>query len=127
MDRRPKSAPALIALAVAALVPLAGCADATDAQPEDKTFEFAGKSLDVRSHGAPADLVAADRTDVKVTRWFDTSGKVGSVKESWELKDGVLELRAGCSGFANCDTKYRVEVPRGVAVLRDGRETDLKG
>ncbi|MFE7531654.1 hypothetical protein ACFU7Y_39015 [Kitasatospora sp. NPDC057542] len=127
MDRRPKSAPALIALAVAALVPLAACADAADAPPEDKTFEFAGKSLNVRSHGAPADLVAADRADVKVTRWFDTSGKVGSVKESWELKDGVLELRAGCSGLANCDTKYRVEVPKGVAVLRDGRETDLKG
>ncbi|MFJ9441889.1 hypothetical protein ACIRRH_08445 [Kitasatospora sp. NPDC101235] len=127
MDRRPKPAPALIALAVAALVPLAGCANATDAPPEDKTFEFAGRSLNVRSHGAPADLVAADRTDVKVTRWFDTSGKIGSVKESWELKDGVLELRAGCSGLANCDTKYRVEVPKGVAVLRDGRETDLKG
>ncbi|MGW3228011.1 hypothetical protein [Kitasatospora sp. NPDC001095] len=126
MDRRP-SAPVLLALAVAALVPLAGCADAMDATPEDRTFAFAGTSLNVKAHGAPADLVAADRQDVKVTRWFDTSGKVGTAKESWTLLDGVLELRAGCSGLANCDTKYRVEVPKGVAVLRDGRETDLKG
>ncbi|MFE4516522.1 hypothetical protein ACFRMQ_20295 [Kitasatospora sp. NPDC056783] len=127
MDRRPKSAPALLALVVAALVPLAGCADADDAKPEDKTFAFAGKSLNVKAHGAPADLVAADRTDVKVTRWFDTSGKIGTARESWTLQDGVLELEAGCSGFANCSTKYRVEVPTGVAVLRDGRETDLRG
>ncbi|MFJ6617242.1 hypothetical protein ACIQOW_06605 [Kitasatospora sp. NPDC091335] len=109
------------------LVVLAGCADAADATPEDRTFTFAGQRLDVRSHGAPADLVAADRTDVKVTRWFDTSGKIGSAKESWTLDAGVLELRAGCSGLADCDTKYRVEVPKGVAVLRDGRETELRG
>ncbi|MEU3570392.1 hypothetical protein AB0E96_18505 [Kitasatospora sp. NPDC036755] len=127
MDRRSKSVPALFGLVVAVLVPLVGCANAVDAAPEDKTFAFAGEKLDVKSHGAPADLVAADRPDVKVTRWFDTSGKVGGVKESWTLADGVLELRAGCSGLANCDTKYRVEVPRGVAVLRDGRETELKG
>ncbi len=127
MKRRPKSAPALIALVAAALVPLAGCADANDAKPEEKTFAFTGTSLDVRSHGAPADLVATDRQDVKVTRWFDTSGKLGDAKESWTLDGGVLELKAGCNGFANCDTKYRIEVPTGVAVLRDGRQTDLKG
>ncbi|MEU1286442.1 hypothetical protein [Kitasatospora sp. NPDC005856] len=127
MDRRARSGYGLVVLGVAALVSLTGCADAMDATPEDKTFEFAGRSLDVKSHGAPADLVAVDRKDVKVTRWFDTSGKVGSAKESWTLRDGVLELRAGCSGLANCDAKYRVEVPKGVAVLRDGRETELKG
>lgn len=127
MERRARSGYGTVVLVVAALVSLVGCADAMDAAPEDRTFEFAGRSLDVKSHGAPADLVAVDREGVKVTRWFDTSGKVGSVKESWTLEDGVLELRAGCSGLANCDTKYRVEVPRGVVVLRDGRGTELKG
>ncbi|MGW7448687.1 hypothetical protein [Kitasatospora sp. NPDC054795] len=127
MERRARSGYGTVVLVVAALVSLAGCADAMDAVPEDRTFEFAGRSLDVKSHGAPADLVAVDREDVKVTRWFDTSGKIGSAEESWTLEGGVLELRAGCSGLANCDTKYRVEVPRGVVVLRDGRGTELKG
>ncbi|GAA2991113.1 hypothetical protein GCM10010519_25940 [Streptomyces lactacystinicus] len=127
MERRARSGYGTVVLVVAALVSLAGCADARDAAPEDRTFEFAGRSLDVKSHGAPADLVAVDREDVKVTRWFDTSGKIGSAKESWTLEGGVLELRAGCSGLANCDTKYRVEVPQGVVVLRDGRGTELKG
>ncbi|MFE4395158.1 hypothetical protein DR950_23645 [Kitasatospora xanthocidica] len=127
MDRRTRTGYGPVVLVVAALLSLAGCADAMDAAPEDRTFEFAAQRLNVVSHGAPADLVAVDRKDVKVTRWFETSGKVGSAKASWELKDGVLDLRAGCSGIANCDTKYRVEVPKGVAVLRDGRETELKG
>ncbi|MFJ6379619.1 hypothetical protein ACIQI7_06340 [Kitasatospora sp. NPDC092039] len=112
---------------VAVFVSVGGCADAADAKPEDRTFGFAGKSLNVKAHGHPTDLVVADRADVKVTRWFDTGGKVGSVKESWTLTDGVLELRAGCSGLADCDARFRVEAPEGVAVLRDGRETELKG
>ncbi|MET8542499.1 hypothetical protein ABZW03_17860 [Kitasatospora sp. NPDC004799] len=117
----------MVGLVLAGLVVLAGCADAADAKPEERVFEFAGRSLNVKAHGHATDLVAGDRADVKVTRWFDTSGKVGTAKTSWTLEDGVLELRAGCSGLANCDAKFRVEVPKGVAVLRDGRETELKG
>ncbi|MFJ8628663.1 hypothetical protein ACIRD3_38275 [Kitasatospora sp. NPDC093550] len=122
-----KAAPALLALAVAALIPLTGCAKAGDATPEDKTFEFSGTSLDVKSHGIPTDLVPADRKDVKVTRWFDKGSKVGDTKETWQLENGTLELQAQCTGLANCDAKFRVEVPRGVAVTRDGKETQLKG
>ncbi|WP_031064688.1 hypothetical protein [Streptomyces sp. NRRL WC-3742] len=127
MLSRKKAAPALLALALAALVPLTACAKAGDATPEDRTFEFSGKSLNVKSHGIPTDLVPADRKDVKVTRWFDVGPKVGTTKELWQLEDGTLELRAGCNGLANCDAKFRVEVPRGVAVTRDGKATDLKG
>ncbi len=127
MVSRKKAVPALLALAVAALIPLTGCAKATDSAPEDKTFEFSGKSLNVSSHGIPTDLVPADRKDVKVTRWFDKGSKVGDTKEVWKLEDGTLELQAQCTGLANCDAKFRVEVPRGVAVTRDGKETDLKG
>lgn len=127
MVSRNKAVPALLVLAVAAIVPLTGCAKAMDATPEDKTFEFSGTSLNVRSHGIPTDLVAADRKDVKVTRWFDKGSKVGDAKEAWKLENGTLELQARCTGLANCDAKFRVEVPRGVAVTRDGKETDLKG
>ncbi|MFJ4597931.1 MULTISPECIES: hypothetical protein [unclassified Kitasatospora] len=126
MISRPKATPALLALAVAALIPLTGCAKASDAAPEDKAFEFSGKSLNVKAHGIPTDLVPADRKDVKVTRWFDKA-KVGDAKEIWTLEEGTLELQAQCTGLANCDAKFRVEVPRGVAVTRDGKETDLKG
>ncbi|MGW4383980.1 hypothetical protein [Kitasatospora sp. NPDC004531] len=125
MNRRPKLA--LLALAVAALLPLTGCADADEAEPEEKTFAFDGTSLDVKAHGNPTDLVPADRTDVKVTRWFDTGAQVGSKKLSWTLENGTLDLHAGCSGLADCEARFRVEVPRDVAVTRDGRATDLKG
>lgn len=121
-----KAVPALFALA-AALAPLTGCAAAGDATPEDKTFEFSGTSLDVKSHRIPTDLVAADRKDVKVTRWFDKGSKMGGSKETWQLENGTLELQAQCTGFANCDARFRVEVPRGVTVTRDGKATDLKG
>ncbi|KJS56963.1 lipoprotein [Streptomyces rubellomurinus subsp. indigoferus] len=127
MFTRRRVVPALLALVVAVLVPLTGCANAAGAEPEDKTFKFTGKSLNVKSHGIPTDLVPADRKDVKVTRWFDKDGRIGDTHEVWELQGDVLELRAGCNGLANCDAKFRVEVPQGVAVLRDGRETDLKG
>jgi hypothetical protein len=46
---------------------------------------------------------------------------------SWELAKGALDLRATCSKLANCDVRFRVEVPRSVKVLRNGRVTDLKG
>ncbi|MFJ9696324.1 hypothetical protein [Kitasatospora sp. NPDC101183] len=129
MATRLKSAPpALLALVVAALVPLTGCADAGDAKPEEKSFAFSGKTLDVKAHGNRTDLVPADREDVKVTRWFKTGDlKVGDIRKVWELDNGTLELRAGCSGLADCDARFRVEVPRGVTVTRDGRPTDLRG
>ncbi|OKJ09113.1 hypothetical protein [Kitasatospora sp. CB01950] len=118
---------ALLALAVAALLPLTGCADASEAKPEEQTFAFSGTTLDVKAHGNPTDLIPADRTDVKVTRWFDTGAQVGGKKLSWTLDDGVLDLHAGCTGLADCEARFRVEVPRNVAVTRDGRATDLKG
>lgn len=116
----------LVVVATASMVGLAGCASVGDAEPESTTFAFSGSTLDVRSHEIATDLVAADRNDVQVTRWFSTKRATG-VELSWSLRDGVLDLEAGCSGFANCDAKFRVEVPRGVRVLRDGKPTKLTG
>jgi hypothetical protein len=100
--------------------------NAGNALPEEKTFAFSGKTLNVKSHEIPTDLVAGDRDDIKVTRWFDA--KAGSSKTlRWDLKGDVLDLEAGCTGIALCDARFRVEVPRGVKVLRDGRRTDLRG
>ncbi|MFJ8022187.1 hypothetical protein [Streptomyces sp. NPDC096311] len=103
-----------------------GCANADDATPEKKTFSFDGKTLNVRSHGIPTDLVVSDRGDVRVTRWFDVQPGA-KPHSSWKLTDGTLDLQAGCARFANCDVRFRVEVPKSVKVLRNGRATKLKG
>ncbi|MGW6914612.1 hypothetical protein ACWGB8_12435 [Kitasatospora sp. NPDC054939] len=113
---------AVLVLAVA----VSGCASVSKATPEEKTFSYAGPTLDVRAHEVATDLVAADRQDIKVTRWFDAKN-IGKKEVSWTLDGNTLDLRAGCTGFANCDARFRVEVPRGLTVLRDGRPTDLKG
>lgn len=112
---------------LAALGVLTACSvDAHKATPQHKTFAFGGGTLDVRAHGTPTDLVAADRDDVEVTRWFDA--KFGSKKTlRWRLDGDTLDLEAGCTGLALCDARFRVEVPRGVTVLRDGRPTALRG
>ncbi|GHG48956.1 hypothetical protein [Streptomyces glebosus] len=111
---------------LAAGIGLTGCANVEEAKPETKTFPFDGKTLNVTSHDIPTDLVAAEREDVKVTRWFDVG--IGADEEtSWSLKKGILDLQAACSKIANCDVRFRVEVPKSLKVLRNGRATDLKG
>jgi len=115
-----------VAIAMVAVVTLGGCASIAGVEPEVTTFAFEGMTLDVRSHGTATDLVAADRGDVKVTRWFDAKGATG-VELGWGLEGEVLDLQADCTGFANCDARFRVEVPHGVLVLRDGKPTDLRG
>ncbi|GGQ05815.1 hypothetical protein [Streptosporangium pseudovulgare] len=114
---------ALVAFVAAAA--LTGCAEASNATPSQTTFPFSGRTLDVRAHETPTDLVAADRKDIKVTLWFDVKGT--NPTSSWSLDGKTLELRAGCSGWADCSARFRVEVPHGVKVLRDGRKTDLRG
>ncbi|MEV5593209.1 hypothetical protein [Streptomyces sp. NPDC052496] len=114
------------ALGLALGLGLTGCSvNASEATPESKTFPFQGRTLKVKTHEIATDLVAVDRKDVKVTRWFDAAA--GSAHLSWELKGDVLDIDAGCSGFALCDSRFRVEVPKGVTVLRDGAKTGLRG
>lgn len=116
----------VFALVVAAAGFGGGClANADDAEPVSRTFPFAGTTLDVRAHDVPTDLVAVDREDVKVTRWFDDRSPWSDAW--WRLEGGALDMNASCSGFANCDARFRVEVPRDVRVLRDGKPTDLRG
>ncbi|MFV5994605.1 hypothetical protein ACNPQM_19595 [Streptomyces sp. NPDC056231] len=126
MFSRSFSRSVLAAVALTSVVVLTGCAEADDATPEKKTFSFDGKTLDVRSHDLPTDLVASDREDVEVTRWFDVQPGA-KPHSSWKLTDDTLDLQAGCGRFANCDVRFRVEVPKSVKVLRNGRATKLTG
>ncbi|MFE7566251.1 hypothetical protein ACFU76_04695 [Streptomyces sp. NPDC057539] len=126
-NARGRTATTLIALTAGLLLTTTACADSKKADPQEKTFTFSGKQLDVRTNDNPTDLVAADIKDVRVTLWFDEGASLGGSDITWELKDNTLDLDATCSGLADCDTKFRVEVPRDTTVLRNGNPTDLKG
>ncbi|OLT34266.1 hypothetical protein BJF79_33575 [Actinomadura sp. CNU-125] len=126
MNSRKTTPVAVLAAVVLAAGLSGGCvAKAGNAEPESRTFPFAGSTLNVKANDVPTDLVPADRKDVKVTRWFDDKSPWSDAR--WRLADGVLDIAASCSVIANCDAKFRVEVPRGVRVLRDGEPTDLRG
>ncbi|MFC9240880.1 hypothetical protein ACFTZK_31145 [Streptomyces decoyicus] len=114
------------AAAVAAALGLTGCSvDATKATPESKSFPYTGTSLKLTTHEVATDLVATDRKDIKVTRWFDAAA--GSERLTWTLKGDTLDIDAGCTGIALCDARFKVEVPKGIAVTRDGERTALTG
>ncbi|MEW1659821.1 hypothetical protein [Streptomyces sp. NPDC093707] len=110
---------AAAAAAVVAVCGLTGCSvDASKVKPVSKTFAYAGKSLNVTTHEVATKIVAADRKDIKVTRWFDAAA--GTEHLTWVLRGDTLDIDAGCSGIALCDAKFKVEVPKGVAVSKDG-------
>jgi len=116
----------LTVVALTSMIAVTGCASAQDAKPVTKDFPFTGHTLNVRAHGAPTDLVASNRSDVLVTRWFDV--RTGArPTTSWTLRDGTLDLSASCTGLANCDVRFRVEIPASVRVLRNGKPTKLHG
>ncbi|GAA2524812.1 hypothetical protein GCM10010295_00380 [Streptomyces intermedius] len=126
-NTRGRTAAALIALTAGLLLTTTACADAKKADPQEKAFPFSGKKLNVRTNDNPTDLVPADIEDVRVTLWFHEGASLGGSDITWELKGDTLDLDASCSGLADCDTKFRVEVPRDLTVLRNGKATDLKG
>ncbi|PJE94392.1 hypothetical protein CUT44_29575 [Streptomyces carminius] len=109
-----------VVLAAAVTAAAAGCADAGDAEPEHRTFALekqggTDEPLVIDADG-DLELVAADRADVKVTRWFAGYAYGGSTGAKWSLKDGTLTLRTDCEGPANCDIRHRVELPEGLAL-----------
>ena len=119
----PARAP-LVAGAVALLVAgLGACSSAGDDQePETRSFALEGTTLTVDAEDSALEIVASDEHAggrIEVTRWFDGSVVAGGdPKVTWEMADGDrLVLREDCSGFiADCSSKHRVEVPRGVDV-----------
>ncbi|MET7795798.1 hypothetical protein [Streptomyces decoyicus] len=116
----------VVAAAAVAALGLTGCSvDATKATPESKSFPYTGTSLKLTTHEVATDLVATDRKDIKVTRWFDAAA--GSERLTWTLKGDTLDIDAGCTGIALCDARFKVEVPKGISVTRDGERTALTG
>lgn len=131
MSTRSKFSRALVLLAAGSLLAVTGCASTNKVEPQTKTFAFSAKELDVLTNDNPTDLAvskdAPDTKEVRVTLWFDKGITVGGSDIKWELKGSTLDLDASCNGVADCDTKFRVEVPRDVKVKRNGKATDIKG
>ncbi|MFJ2817516.1 MULTISPECIES: DUF4097 family beta strand repeat-containing protein [unclassified Streptomyces] len=132
-----RSVTARAALAVGAVVVLVGaataCASASDDQdPDHKSFAVKGGTLTIDSDDSDLEIVAADAHPagkIEVTRWFKGSVLIGKdPKVTWSMKDGDrLVLRTQCSGFvANCATRHRVEVPRGIAVKVEGDDGGVR-
>ncbi|WP_328909975.1 DUF4097 domain-containing protein [Streptomyces sp. NBC_00234] len=108
---------------------LSGCGstDVDDAPAEHKAFALGGKTLTVDAENSRVELVAADVSQVEVTRRFDGWVVLGNGPEAvWEMKDGVLRLGVECEAMiSDCDAHHRVKVPRGVAVTVRGNNGQI--
>ncbi|SED77846.1 hypothetical protein [Ruania alba] len=108
---------AVVALSLASLG-LVGCTtEASNADPEIKTFPYSGETLILKTNEVATDVVATDREDIQVTRWFEHTA--GFERLTWELNGDTLEIDAGCHGIAICDARFEVEVPQDLNVERD--------
>ncbi|WP_225638285.1 DUF4097 family beta strand repeat-containing protein [Streptomyces solaniscabiei] len=101
---------------------LGACSSAEeDKDPDHRSFALQGSTLTIDADDSALEIVAAEEHasgKVEVTRWFKGSVVVGSEPEvNWSMDGDRLKLRTHCSGvIADCATKHRVEVPRGIAV-----------
>lgn len=108
---------------VAGAVSGCGSSGVEDAPVESKAFPFSGKTLTIASDNSSLEILAADVSDVEVTRQVDGWVMFGSGPEkAWGMKDGKLTLKVDCDGLAaNCEGRHTIKVPRGVAVtVEDG-------
>ena len=97
---------------------LVGCTtEASNAEPEIKTFPYSGETLILKTNEVATDVIATDRTDIQVTRWFEHTA--GFQRLKWELDGNTLEIDAGCHGIAICDARFEVEVPQDLQVERE--------
>lgn len=112
----------ILAVGGAVLVALAvtGCgnADVAGAPVEKKSFALDGKALTVVSDSSTVELVPADVKEIQVERQVDGWSLFGSGPEPvWKLDGDTLTLKVDCDGISsNCEARYSVKVPRGVAL-----------
>ncbi|CAL9543212.1 DUF4097 family beta strand repeat-containing protein [Streptomyces sp. enrichment culture] len=109
------------AVVLGAALSACGASAADDDEPEHRAFDLPGASLTVDSDDSALEIVASDEQpegEIAVSRWFQGTVAVGSGPEvTWSMDGDRLVLRENCSGLvADCSTKHRIVVPRGVAV-----------
>ncbi|MEU9582817.1 DUF4097 family beta strand repeat-containing protein [Streptomyces werraensis] len=109
------------AVVLGAALSACGASAADDDEPEHRAFDLPGASLTVDSDDSALEIVASDEQpagEIAVSRWFQGTVAIGSDPEvTWSMDGDRLVLRENCSGIvADCSTKHRIVVPRGVAV-----------
>ncbi|GAA1507218.1 DUF4097 family beta strand repeat-containing protein [Streptomyces synnematoformans] len=127
-----KPKPAALAAPALALVLAAAataCQSVGDGEAEHRTFRIGSDAttLTIDADNTAVELVpadeGADRAEVDVTRWFEAEKWNGDVGTEWSADGDTLHFRTTCSGvIVSCDSRYRVEVPRRLAVKVDGSD-----
>ncbi|MEU9349639.1 DUF4097 family beta strand repeat-containing protein [Streptomyces griseoloalbus] len=125
-----------LALAGATVVLVAGlsacgASAADDDDPDRRSFDLPGSTLTIDSDDSALEIVAADGNpsgEVQVTRWFQGTVAMGKDPEvTWTMDGDRLVLREKCSGVvADCSTKHRIEVPRGVTVTVEEKDGSVR-
>ncbi|KES04793.1 hypothetical protein BU52_23465 [Streptomyces toyocaensis] len=108
-----------------------GASAADDDDPDHRSFGLSGNTLTIDSDDSALEIVAADDHPagrIAVTRWFRGTVAIGSDPEvTWSMDGDRLVLRENCSGVvADCSTKHRIEVPRGVAVKVEEKDGSVR-
>ncbi|MFG3003830.1 DUF4097 family beta strand repeat-containing protein [Streptomyces calvus] len=132
---RPLRAHALV-LTAASVVLVAGlsacgASASDDDEPDHRTFDLPGRTLTVDSDDTALEIVAADGNPegrIEVTRWFQGTVALGKDPEvTWSMDGDKLVLREKCSGVvADCSSKHRIQVPRGVTVEIEGKDGSVR-
>ncbi|MFJ3820011.1 DUF4097 family beta strand repeat-containing protein [Streptomyces nodosus] len=121
---------AALGVVAALLVAATACSGdaADDPHPDHRAFALHGRTLTVDSQDSALEMVPADVSQVKVTRWFRGNVLVGgNPRVTWAMKDDRLVLRVRCSGVvASCSAKHRIEVPRGVSVKVESSDGSVR-
>ncbi|MDT6982022.1 DUF4097 family beta strand repeat-containing protein [Streptomyces lusitanus] len=119
------------AVVLGAALSACGTSAADDDEPDQRTFELPGARLTVDSDESALEIVASDDQpdgEIAVTRWFEGTVALGSDPEvTWSLDGDRLVLREHCSGVvADCSSKHRIVVPRGVAVTVESGDGSVR-
>ncbi|MFF8030680.1 hypothetical protein [Streptomyces sp. NPDC016626] len=108
-----------------------GASAAADDDPDRRAFDLPGTTLTIDSDDSSLEIVAARGNPpgrIEVTRWFQGTVAIGEDPEvTWSMDGDRLVLREKCSGVvADCSTKHRIEVPRGVAVEVEEKDGSVR-
>lgn len=129
----PKRALALAGATAVLLAGLSACGSsaADDDDPDLRSFDLPGSTLTIDSDESALEIVVADDNPpgrIEVTRWFQGTVVMGSdAKATWSMDGDRLVLREKCSGVvADCSTRHRIEVPRGVAVKVEEKDGSVR-
>ncbi|WP_283134790.1 DUF4097 family beta strand repeat-containing protein [Rhizohabitans arisaemae] len=112
------------AVVLASALAVAGCGIIGTESRETKTYQVADAvhTLDVQSGAGDVTVVESDRSGVAVTETLYWGGDRPTTERP--VSGGTLTLAYSCGGglfgIKNCGVDYRVEIPRGMRLVKVG-------